>query len=72
MLAIMIKNCETLKKLNVFGTELGISQFADDTTLLLKDDHQIPDAIQNIEEPLDYSLTSKHVNYYLFMKMLKM
>ncbi len=38
-----------LKKLNVFGTELAISQFADDTTLLLKDEHQIPIAIQNIE-----------------------
>ncbi len=49
MLTIMIKNCEMLKKLNVFGTELAISQFADDTTLLLKDEHQIPIAIQNIE-----------------------
>lgn len=46
ILTIMIKNCE---KLNIFGAELAISQFVDDTTLLLKNEHQIPLAIQNTE-----------------------
>lgn len=43
------KNCEVLKKLNIFGSELAISQSADDTFLLFKDEHHIPVTIQNIE-----------------------
>uniref|UniRef100_A0A8C6M6K1 Reverse transcriptase domain-containing protein n=1 Tax=Nothobranchius furzeri TaxID=105023 RepID=A0A8C6M6K1_NOTFU len=49
MLAIYLKNCVDLKKLNVLGTELIISQLADDTTLFLKDYKQIPIAIDKIK-----------------------
>uniref|UniRef100_A0A3P9J195 Reverse transcriptase domain-containing protein n=1 Tax=Oryzias latipes TaxID=8090 RepID=A0A3P9J195_ORYLA len=49
MLAIYIKNCSEIKKLNVLGTEIIISQLADDTTLFLKDEHQIKAAIEKVK-----------------------
>lgn len=50
MLAIFIKNCNDIKKLNVLGTEIVISQLADDTTIFLKDRYQISTTIANIEK----------------------
>lgn len=49
MLAIYLKNCNDVAKLDVLGTELIISQLADDTTLFLKDDKQISKAINKIK-----------------------
>ncbi len=46
MLAIYIKNCNDIKKLNVLGTDIVISQLADDTTIFVQDRHQIPITIE--------------------------
>lgn len=48
MLAIYLKNCSDIEKLDVFGTELIISQLADDT-LFLKNHKQVPVIIDKIE-----------------------
>uniref|UniRef100_A0A1A7XB67 Reverse transcriptase domain-containing protein n=2 Tax=Iconisemion striatum TaxID=60296 RepID=A0A1A7XB67_9TELE len=45
ILSIMIKNCE-VKKLDVLGNPLSIIQLADDTTLFLKNEMQIPVALR--------------------------
>lgn len=44
----MIKTCEDIKKLDVIGYSLAISQLADDTILFLKDEAQIPTALNVI------------------------
>lgn len=49
MLAIHIKNYTELTALRVLDTDIVISQLADDTTIFLKDKHQIPVAIKGIE-----------------------
>lgn len=50
ILSIYIKKSDDIQKLNVFGTEIVISQLADDTTLFLKNEQQIPKAIEKIEK----------------------
>ena len=49
MLAIYIKNCNEIKHLHVLGTDIVISQLADDTTIFVQDRHQIPITIDKIK-----------------------
>ena len=49
MLAIYLKNCPDLQTLTIFGSDITISQLADDTTIFLKNKHQIPVAIKRID-----------------------
>lgn len=48
MLSTLVNHDVSVKKLNVFGKTLAISQLADDTTLFLQDKDQIPLAISLI------------------------
>ncbi len=48
MLAISIDNNSNFDKLNVFGRQIGISQLADDTVIVLRDQYQIDKVIQLI------------------------
>lgn len=69
MLAIYIKNCNDIKKLNVLGTDIIISQLADDTTIFLKDRYQISTTIAKIEKfskASGLTLNLKNVNCLLY------
>ncbi len=48
MLAILIDKNSNFDKLNVFGRQIGISQLADDTVIVLRDQYQIDKVIQLI------------------------
>ncbi len=48
MLAILIDKNSSFDKLNVFGRQIGISQLADDTVIVLRDQYQIDKVIQLI------------------------
>lgn len=48
LLALYIKNNESIKPLNVLGRSLVITQLADDTTLFLKNYDQIPNALKAV------------------------
>ncbi len=48
MLAILIDKNSSFDKLNVFGRQIGISQLADDTVIVLRDQYQIEKVIQLI------------------------
>ncbi len=48
ILAILLKNCEDVQHLNVMGHSFIVSQLADDTTLFLKNEAQIPKALEVI------------------------
>ncbi len=42
MLSTLVSHALSVKKLNIFGKTLAISQLADDTTLFLQNKDQIP------------------------------
>lgn len=42
MLAVYVEKSNDIQKLDVLGTEIVISLLADDTTLVLKNEHQVP------------------------------
>ncbi len=48
MLVILIDKNSSFDKLNVFGRQIGISQLADDTVIVLRDQYQINKVIQFI------------------------
>ncbi len=48
MLAILIDNNSNFDKLNVFGRQIVLSQLADDTVIVLRDQYQIDKVIQFI------------------------
>ncbi len=48
MLAILRDKNSNFDKLNVFGRQIGISQLADDTVIVLRDQYQIDKVIQFI------------------------
>lgn len=47
-LAIYVKNSRVIRPSNVLGSQLLVSQLADDTTLFLSDVQQIPGAINQV------------------------
>jgi len=49
VLATKVRNGSSLQGLQVEQNQIKITQLADDTTLILKDDHEIPEALYIID-----------------------